>query len=348
MNGQRRNLIIFTEHRATLEYLKNKLGELLNDPHAIVTIHGGIPFDERRRVQDIFHRDDGVLVLVATDAAGEGVNLQCAHLMVNYDLPWNPNRIEQRFGRIHRIGQTEVCHLWNVVTSETREGAVYLRLLQKLERISVDLGGKVFDVLGELFEGTPLQNLLREAIRYGDDQARLDRLGQTVEDAVDILRIQALADRVLAKDVIDLDRLREGLQAEDAERLHGSDLQRFLFGVLDLFPPSVRQMNRLPCGCYDFARIPGVIVEQARRSGRKGIKTAYPHISFDQDPALRASRNCATEFIEPDHPLLEAVLDWTRERWLGASPTVARRCQCFWIRGRTANPGVFSTISSGQ
>ena len=77
MNGQRRNLIIFTEHRATLEYLKNKLGELLNDPHAIVTIHGGIPFDERRRVQDIFHRDDGVLVLVATDAAGEGVNLQC-------------------------------------------------------------------------------------------------------------------------------------------------------------------------------------------------------------------------------------------------------------------------------
>ena len=71
-------------------------------------------------------------MLVATDAAGEGLNLQCAHLMVNYDLPWNPNRIEQRFGRIHRIGQTEVCHLWNLVADDTREGDVFLRLLDKM------------------------------------------------------------------------------------------------------------------------------------------------------------------------------------------------------------------------
>ena len=94
-----------------------------------------------------------MLVLVATDAAGEGVNLQRAHLMVNYDLPWNPNRIEQRFGRIHRIGQTEVCHLWNLVAEDTREGEVFQRLLEKLDEQRKALGDQVFDVLGESFRG---------------------------------------------------------------------------------------------------------------------------------------------------------------------------------------------------
>ena len=118
------------------------------------------------------------MVLVATDAAGEGVNLQRAHLLVNYDLPWNPNRIEQRFGRVHRIGQTEVCHLWNLVAADTREGQVYLRLLEKLEEQRRALGGEVFDVLGEALPGRALRDLLIEAIRYGDRpdvRARLDR-----------------------------------------------------------------------------------------------------------------------------------------------------------------------------
>jgi hypothetical protein len=91
------------------------------------------------------------MVLLATDAAGEGVNLQNANLMVNYDLPWNPNRMEQRFGRIHRIGQREVCHLWNLVAAQTREGEVFNRLLEKLEVERAALGGRVFNVLGEAF-----------------------------------------------------------------------------------------------------------------------------------------------------------------------------------------------------
>ena len=96
-------------------------------------IHGGIGREERRKAQEAFTHDKEVEILVATDAAGEGINLQRAHLMVNYDLPWNPNRLEQRFGRIHRIGQTEVCHLWNLVAKDTREGEVYHRLLEKLD-----------------------------------------------------------------------------------------------------------------------------------------------------------------------------------------------------------------------
>ena len=112
-----------------------------------------MPRDERRKIQEAFVQDKDVLVLVATDAAGEGINLQRAHLMVNYDLPWNPNRIEQRFGRVHRIGQTEVCHLWNLVADDTREGEVFQRLFDKLEEQRKALGDQVFDVLGESFRG---------------------------------------------------------------------------------------------------------------------------------------------------------------------------------------------------
>src|SRR5438445_682436 len=120
----RQKLVLFTEHRDTLNYLESRITTLLGRKEAVVVIHGGLGREERMKAQEAFRHDPEVQVLLATDAAGEGVNLQRAHLMVNYDLPWNPNRIEQRFGRIHRIGQTEVCHLWNLVAEETREGDV--------------------------------------------------------------------------------------------------------------------------------------------------------------------------------------------------------------------------------
>jgi SNF2 family DNA or RNA helicase len=133
--------------------------------------------EDRTNAQGAFRHNPEVQVLLATDAAGEGTNLQRAHLMVNYDLPWNPNRLEQRFGRIHRIGQTEVCHLWNLVAEETREGDVYRKLLEKLEQARQALGGQVFE-LGKLqFEGRPLRELLIDAIRYGCPRAADRRQG---------------------------------------------------------------------------------------------------------------------------------------------------------------------------
>ena len=170
--GNQRKLIIFTEHRDTLHYLERKIRNLLGSEESVVLIHGGIHRDERRKVQELFRNDSRSRVLLATDAAGEGVNLQNANLMVNYDLPWNPNRIEQRFGRIHRIGQTQVCHLWNMLASETREGDVFHRLFEKLEIEREALGGRVFDILGEVFDEKSLKDLLIEAIRYGDDPER--------------------------------------------------------------------------------------------------------------------------------------------------------------------------------
>ena len=150
----RQKLVVFTEHRDTLGYLHDRITSLLGREGSVVTIHGGVGREDRLKAQEAFRHDPQVQMLLATDAAGEGINLQRAHLMVNYDLPWNPNRLEQRFGRIHRIGQTEVCHLWNLVADETREGDVYRKLLEKLEQARQSLGGQVFDMLGKLhFEG---------------------------------------------------------------------------------------------------------------------------------------------------------------------------------------------------
>lgn len=182
--GSRRKLVIFTEHRDTLNYLTEKIRVLLGQAEAVVTISGSMGREERRKAQEAFTQDPDVQVMVATDAAGEGINLQRAHLMVNYDLPWNPNRLEQRFGRIHRIGQTEVCHLWNLVADQTREGGVYLKLLKKLEVEQKALGGKVFDVLGKAIDSAQLQSLLIEAIRYGDRPDVRDRLEQDLSDCL--------------------------------------------------------------------------------------------------------------------------------------------------------------------
>src|SRR3989441_7031887 len=217
-SGARRKLVIFTEHRDTLNYLTERIRTLLGRPEAVVNIHGGIGREDRRHAQEQFLNDPEALVLVATDAAGEGINLQRAHLMVNYDLPWNPNRLEQRFGRIHRIGQTEVCHLWNLVAQETREGDVYRTLLEKIEEARRALGGQVFDVLGKIqFEGKPLRELLIEAVRYGERPEVRARLTKAVAHALDRTHIEELLEeRALSHDAMDASRVRR--VREDMER----------------------------------------------------------------------------------------------------------------------------------
>ncbi|MFW6114610.1 MAG: DEAD/DEAH box helicase, partial [bacterium] len=221
--GYRRKLVIFTEHRDTLNYLADKISTLLGRPEAVVVIHGGIGREERRKAQELFTQDADVQILVATDAAGEGINLQRAHLMVNYDLPWNPNRLEQRFGRIHRIGQTEVCHLWNVVASETREGDVFRRLFEKLEVEREALGGAVFDVLGKTIQGTELRSLLVEALRYGEQEDVKRRLYEAVDRKFDREHLrQLIEERALAHDSMDsrdVQRIREEMERASARRL---------------------------------------------------------------------------------------------------------------------------------
>lgn len=250
-HGQRRKLIIFTEHRDTLNYLWDRIRSSIAHPDAIVAIHGGLGRDVRKDAEHRFNQDKSVQILVATDAAGEGINLQRAHLMVNYDLPWNPNRLEQRFGRIHRIGQTEVCHLWNLVSRETREGDVYFRLLEKINQERAALGGKVFDVLGQLkFDDKPLRDLLLEAIRYGDLPEVRARLHQAVEKTLDREHIQQLwEEHALARDSMDaasVRKIREDMERAEARRLQPHFIASFFVEAFRKLGGTIRE--REPAG----------------------------------------------------------------------------------------------------
>ena len=169
-DGGRRKLIVFTEHRDTMNYLVDRLRTFLGERGGRVASPAARPARSAGRSRSVFTQDQECLVLVATDAAGEGINLQRAHLVINYDLPWNPNRIEQRFGRVHRIGQTEVCHMWNLVADDTREAQVYLRLLDKIAEQQRRLpGAGVRRARRGRCRAPSCAALLIEAIRYGDD-----------------------------------------------------------------------------------------------------------------------------------------------------------------------------------
>mgnify|MGYP000330219427 CR=1 FL=1 len=314
--SSRQKLVIFTEHRDTLHYLVERISTLLGRPRAVVWIHGGMGREERSKAQEAFLHDPEVQVLVATDAAGEGINLQRAHLMVNYDLPWNPNRLEQRFGRIHRIGQTEPCHMWNLVAIETREGDVYHTLLRKLEEARKALGGKVFDVLGKLqFEGRPLRDLLIEAIRYGEQPEVRAKLTRAIDEALDVARLQGLVEeRALVQEVLDSDRLRrirEDMERAEARRLQPHYIESFFLEAFQRLGGSVRQREPRR---YEITHVPGAIRHRDRLIGvREPILRRYERITFEKDLVAPQGQPLAA-FICPGHPLLDAVIDLTLER----------------------------------
>ena len=309
-------LVLFTEHRDTLAYLKDRITTTLGRPEAVVVIHGGMGREERQKAQEMFKFNPDVQVLLATDAAGEGINLQRAHLMVNYDLPWNPNRLEQRFGRIHRIGQPEVCHLWNLVAQETREGDVYLKLLEKLEQARQALGGQVFDVLGRLqFEGQSLRALLIEAVRYGDLPEVRARLTTVLEHALDYSHIQdLLEERALVHDAMDLtrvQRVREDMERAEARRLQPHYIAAFFHEAFRRLGGTVKQREPRR---YEVTHVPATVRNRDRQIGfGEPVLPKYERIAFERD--LVAPQGLAlAAFVCPGHPLLDSVIDLTLER----------------------------------
>ena len=316
-HGHRRKLVIFTEHRDTLSYLTERIRGLLGKPEAVVNIHGGMGREERKNAQEGFTHDKEVEILVATDAAGEGINLQRAHLMVNYDLPWNPNRLEQRFGRIHRIGQTEVCHLWNLVAKETREGDVYLCLLKKLEEERAALGGQVFDVLGQVtYEDRPLRELLLKAIRYGDSPEVRARLTAVVDKALDRDHLRELIEcRALAGDTMDVSRvrqIREEMERADARRLQPHYIAAFFLEAFRLLGGTIHERESKR---YEIKHVPPQIRNRDRRIGRgQPILTNYERIAFDKN-LLNVPGKPMAAFVCPGHPLLDSTIDITIEKY---------------------------------
>ena len=316
-------IIIFSEHRDTLNYLHEKIAGVLGSHDAIVVIHGAVHRDDRRKAQELFRSDPEIRVLVATDAAGEGINLQNANLMVNYDLPWNPNRLEQRFGRIHRIGQQEVCHLWNLVAKETREGDVYFRLLEKLKVVSEALKGEVFNVLGEVFEGSSLKELLLEAIRYGDKPEVRARLGRKIDNALDldhlleILKRDALAQESLSPD--HLFAVKEEMEKAEARRLQPYFVRSFFMKGFESLGGSIYPRES---GRFEITHVPAELHERDRRiTGRNRRDLApvlrrYERVCFTKD-GVRPTNQPGLAFasmIHPGHPLMLALSDLLLEK----------------------------------
>ncbi|MFT4256145.1 MAG: helicase-related protein [Pseudoxanthomonas sp.] len=314
--GQRRKLIVFTEQRDTLNYLRARIADLLGNPEAIVVIHGGTHRDERRKVQERFRQDKDVQVLLATDAAGEGVNLQNANLMVNYDLPWNPNRLEQRFGRIHRIGQREVCHLWNLVATGTREGEVFQRLFEKLEIERQALGGQVFDILGEAFEGESLKDLLIEAIRYGERPDVRARLDQVIDGALDTEHLRRIIERnALVDNSLTMEHLfaiKEDMDKAQARKLQPYFLRAFF---LEAFARIGGDARRREGKRYEIPHVPAVLRERDRQisQSRTPVLTRYSRICFDKSE-IHADGKPIADLVHPAHPLMAALIDLTLDK----------------------------------
>ena len=315
-NKNRRKLVLFTEHRDTLNYLAERLADRLGNQNAVVIIHGGTPRERRRQIQESFENDPEVLVLLATDAAGEGINLhRRANLMINYDLPWNPNRIEQRFGRIHRIGQREVCHLWNLVAYETREGEVWHRLLAKLQTQRDSLGGAVFDVLGQIFRDQPLRDLLIRAIRYGDDPANKAKLDQIVDSQLDTEKLRALIeDRSLFHERLDPARvrnIRDEMERAQARRLQPHYIGSFFLRAFEEFGGSVHRREPFR---YEIRHVPAPIRHRDRVVGRRApVLKAYERVTFHKE-YMRMDGKPPAALVAPGHPLLDSVVDLLLEQ----------------------------------
>jgi SNF2 family DNA or RNA helicase len=218
-------LVIFTEHKDTLLYLEERLSR--SGGYNVVTIHGGKSVDERREAQRAFASPD-VQILIGTDAAGEGINLQFCRLLINWDIPWNPNRLEQRMGRIHRYGQKEDVIVFNMVANNTKEGQVLERLLTKLDIIREGMGDdRVYDVIQDVLEDVSLNDVIG-AVLNGEDTVLTDFLDQDDEQLQLKFQEKIQAQReTLAHSMVDYRDARELKENSDEKRLQPIYIQRF-------------------------------------------------------------------------------------------------------------------------
>ncbi len=307
-------VLIFTESRDTLTYLERRLRDW---GYSTCTIHGGMPLEDRIEAERVFKNK--AQVMVATEAAGEGINLQFCHLMINYDIPWNPNRLEQRMGRIHRYGQTHEVTIFNLVAADTREGRVLNRLFEKLKEIRAALGSdKVFDVIDELFPGRNLAQLLTEAAA---NARTLEEILREIEVSVDEAYLQEVRIRLgesLARRNIDYTRMREMNARAREQRLIPEYTQAFFQRAWRRLGGVIRPRKEVGReGYFVIEKVPAPIRELAKRDEfrrRFGtLQRRYPLVTFDKELAMRDAK---AEFLAFGHPLFEAVLQWAEEKLL--------------------------------
>ena len=298
-DGQRRKIIVFSENRDTLDYLENRLAELLAKTVDVQVIHGAMSWADRRQSQARFIEEPSSSVLIATDAAGEGVNLQVAHLMVNYDVPWNPNRLEQRFGRIHRIGQRHTCHLWNLVAADTREGDVFLKLLEKVEVQRQALGDQVFDVLGDVLTDMSLSQLLTRALGNEADDSEIESELDTVSGRLK----SAVARRAASVSTLTLEELavlRREMEIAKAMSFQPDVSRDFMLRAAPLFHVDIAAQGN----AWRVAYVPTKLRELFGSS----LMARYDRVAFEHsDDAIFTAD--PPELIAPGHPLVSALAE---------------------------------------
>ena len=316
-------LLVFTEHRDTLDYLAGDgkdgrpLGKLREWGLKVTQIHGGMKIGDRdapgtRICAEREFREEAQ-VLVATEAAGEGINLQFCWFMVNYDIPWNPVRLEQRMGRIHRYGQEHDCLIFNFAAVNTREGRVLQKLLDRLREIRNELGSdQVFDVVGEVFPSNLLEKLFREMYARRTD---LPKIEARIVEEVDANRFRRITNSTLeglAKRELNLGAL-VGKSAEARERrLVPEVIEDFFTAAAPIAGVHPRPVAK-DAHVYRVGRVPRTLQSVGERLeprfGRLGRE--YQKIVFDK--ALLTS-DATLEWVTPGHPLFEAVRDEVVER----------------------------------
>ncbi|RLF42733.1 MAG: helicase [Thermoplasmata archaeon] len=307
--GGNSKILIFTESRDTLEYLVRKIRSW---GYKVNFIHGGMSLEERIKAEKVFR--DETEIMVATEAAGEGINLQFCHIMINYDIPWNPNRLEQRMGRIHRYGQQKDVYIFNLVAANTREGEVLLRLFDKLDEIKSKLGSdRVFDVIGDVLYGKNLYQLILDAAMNAKS---MDEILKELDIRVDenyISKIKNILGESLATRYIDYTRIREMAEKAKENRLIPEYVEEFFKKAFKMAGGRYRELKD---GFLAIDSIPyeiRKIAEETTFKNRFGIlMKRYPKVTFDKEVAFKHPE---AEFLSFGHPLLEALLEWVERNF---------------------------------
>ncbi|MEM3397029.1 MAG: helicase-related protein [Thermoplasmata archaeon] len=308
---ENRKIIIFTESRDTLEYLVEKLKSW---EYAVNFIHGGMKLRDRVDAEVVFKNETEVLV--ATEAAGEGINLQFCNLMINYDIPWNPTRLEQRMGRIHRYGQKREVFVHNLVASDTREGSILHKLLMKLEEMRKALGGdKVFDVIGEIIDSKKFaQAMIDAAVNARPPEEIWSEIGPNLEfDEKTRKTIFDCLGESLATRFIDHTAIKRVFQKAKEQRLIPEYTETFFIKAFERAGGRIKRINE---HCYTIEEIPGEIRKICENlvnsKNYTQIVRRYPCVTFDKD-AMTAYPNC--EFLSFGHTLFDGVLEWVEKNF---------------------------------
>lgn len=302
-----KRLLIFTEFKDTLDYLVQKLKDM---GFAVGTIHGGMQIGSReqpgtRLFAEQQFKEGAIQILVATEAAGEGINLQFCHILVNYDIPWNPNRLEQRMGRIHRYGQTHDCLIFNFVATNTIEGRVLARLLEKLDEIRDALDDDaVFNVVGEVLPAAHIERVLRDfyAGKFGNEDLE-ERLLKNVDEshfrAICHNALEGLASRKL-----NLEMLIERRALAQERRMVPESIARFIAEAADCAKLQLKPVGNLT-HTFEPGRTPTILKSYERDTNWRlpAVATRYPRFSTDR----QTSDTNRLEWVTPGHPLFEAL-----------------------------------------